>query len=76
MNGQSLSALERAEPTPYELYIRLQQLQALWPTGAGGWAGQTVAACGLQAAHNFQSEGAQGHVPIISRHGWSSSFSL
>jgi hypothetical protein len=41
---------ERHEPTPYELYIRLNQLTALWPEAPGRWAGEVVAACGFQAA--------------------------
>jgi HEPN domain-containing protein len=38
------------EPTPYELYIRLNQLTALWPEAPGRWVGEVVAACGFQAA--------------------------
>ena len=41
---------ERVEPTPYELYIRLNQLTALWPEVPGRWVGEVVAACGFQAA--------------------------
>jgi hypothetical protein len=41
---------ERVEPTPYELYIRLNQLTALWPEAPGRWVGEVVAACGFQAA--------------------------
>jgi hypothetical protein len=40
----------RAEPTPYELYIRLNELTALWPRVPGRWDGEVVAACGFQAA--------------------------
>jgi hypothetical protein len=49
MSSESLES-DRAEPTPYELYIRLNQLTALWPETPGRWPGEVVAACGFQAA--------------------------
>jgi hypothetical protein len=49
MSSPSIES-ERAEPTPYELYIRLNQLTALWPEAPGRWMGEIVAVCGFQAA--------------------------
>lgn len=49
MSSPSVESV-RAEPTPYELYIRLNQLTALWPEAPGRWLGEVVAVCGFQAA--------------------------
>jgi hypothetical protein len=38
------------EPTPYELYIRLAELEALWPRGPEVQLGEVVLVCGFQAA--------------------------
>ncbi len=41
---------DHANATPYELYIRLPQLMALWPPASHPWSGAVIATCGLQAA--------------------------
>ncbi|MEP7051120.1 MAG: nuclear transport factor 2 family protein [Pseudomonadota bacterium] len=40
----------RTEPTPYELYIRLAELEALWPRASEARPGELVLVCGFQAA--------------------------
>jgi hypothetical protein len=50
MSPQSRAERNNAEPTPYELYIRLPQLAALWPAGSQRGAANLIATCGLQAA--------------------------
>ena len=37
-------------PLPYDLYIRLRQMEETWPTGQDRWDGAIAACCGFQAA--------------------------
>src|SRR4051812_15463462 len=50
MSSSAASDRPRAEPTPYELYIRLADLEALWPRAPEAQPGELVLVCGFQAA--------------------------
>src|SRR4051812_37038650 len=50
MSSSAASDRPRAEPTPYELYIRLADLEALWPRAPEAQPGEVVLVCGFQAA--------------------------